>query len=232
MPAAEISVIVESNTEDSVSVQGFLDAVSHTLEILRNLDTAISLRRAGTLRWVISDLRSESPATATLRAVPSSEEQDFSYDVIRSYLDGLEQLSTGNALPDNFPDDALESAKRERSGTTSALKSIFPHLPAASAATGDSRRTLRPGDPGRVLSPRGSLPYSPCPPSREYHQADIPPCRGTSSSRRDEDRAERFLRRMHPPYPDAHSGKPKYSRALSGAHTSHPDSLRQRDSPI
>ena len=112
MPAAEISVIVESNTEDSVSVQGFLDAVSHTLEILRNLDTAISLRRAGTLRWVISDLRSESPATATLRAVPSSEEQDFSYDVIRSYLDGLEQLSTGNALPNNFPDDALESAKR------------------------------------------------------------------------------------------------------------------------
>ena len=112
MPAAEISVIVESNTEDSVSVQGFLDAVSHTLEILRNLDSAISLRRTGTLRWVISELHSESPATARLRAVPSSEDQDFSYDVIRSYLDGLEQLSTGNALPKDFPEDALESAKR------------------------------------------------------------------------------------------------------------------------
>lgn len=112
MPAAELSIVVDSNTEDPVSVQGFLDAVSNTLEILRNLDSAISLRRTGTLRWVISELRSESPATARLKAVTSPEGQDFSYDVIRSYLDGLEQLTAGNDLPANFPDDALESAKR------------------------------------------------------------------------------------------------------------------------
>ena len=112
MPAAELSIVVDSNTEDPVSVQGFLDAVSHTLEILRDLDSAISLRRTGTVRWVISELHSESPATARLRAIPSSEEQDFSYDIIRNYLDGLEQLSTGTTIPKNFPDDALEYAKR------------------------------------------------------------------------------------------------------------------------
>ena len=112
MPATELAIVVDSNSEDSVSVQGFLDAVSHTLEMLRNLDSAISLRRTGSLRWVISELRSESPATAKIRAVPTSEEQDFSYDVIRSSLDGLEKLSSGSGFPSEFPDDALESAKR------------------------------------------------------------------------------------------------------------------------
>lgn len=111
MPTAELSVIVESKTEKAVSAQGFLDAVSHTLEILRSLDTALSLRRKGTLQWVISRLHSDSPATATLRAVPPSEEQDFSYAVIRSCLDGLERLAAGHPPPDNFSDDALEYAK-------------------------------------------------------------------------------------------------------------------------
>ena len=89
-----------------------MEAISGSLEVLSELDRAISRKRAGTVRWMIGALRYESPATVTLRAVPLSEEVDVSAEVAQSYLGGLKVLQEGKGLPEIFSEAALNAVKR------------------------------------------------------------------------------------------------------------------------
>lgn len=107
----EFTILVEAEDEDP-RVDVFLDAVRSSLDALRELDSAISMRRRGTLQWVIGALHKGSPATMTIRAVPVSEDRDFSAEIVSTFLDGLESLMHGKELPPMFSDDALEAVKR------------------------------------------------------------------------------------------------------------------------
>ena len=111
MEAGEIIITVQGETEE-VSARGFVEAVSNSLEVLAELDSAISHKRTGTLRWVIGALKYESPATITLRALPLSEEVDVSAEVAQSYLGGLKLLQEGKSLPQIFSEAALNAVKR------------------------------------------------------------------------------------------------------------------------
>ena len=111
MAASEIIITVQGDTEE-VPARGFVEAVSSSLEVLSELDSAISQKRAGTLRWVIGALKYESPAVVTLRAVPVSEEVDVSAEVAQSYMDGLKSLQEGKSLPPIFSEAALNATKR------------------------------------------------------------------------------------------------------------------------
>lgn len=111
MAASEIIITVQGET-DEVPARGFVEAISGSLEVLSELDSAISHKRAGTVRWMIGALKYESPATVTLRAVPLSEEVDVSAEVARSYLGGLKVLQEGKSVPEIFSESALNAVKR------------------------------------------------------------------------------------------------------------------------
>lgn len=111
MTASEIIITVQGETEE-VPARGFVEAISGSLEVLSELDSAISHKRAGTLRWMIGSLKYESPAMVTLRAVPLSEEVDVSAEVAQSYLGGLRVLQEGKNLPEIFSEAALNAVKQ------------------------------------------------------------------------------------------------------------------------
>ena len=111
MVATEITVSVEGQTPDLLA-QPFLHAMGRSLEILRDLDTSIAMRRRPTLRWAISHMHIGSPAVMTLRALPPTTGKDVSQDVANRYVDGLDLLARGERLPDFFSEDALNATKR------------------------------------------------------------------------------------------------------------------------
>lgn len=111
MAGAEITISVEGKTPDPL-VDPFLDAVGHSLDILRDLDAGIAMRQKPTLRWAIAHLHVDSPAVMTLRALPPTTGKDVSQDVVDRYVDGLEQLERGEQLPAYFSEDGLNAAKR------------------------------------------------------------------------------------------------------------------------
>ena len=111
MAAAEITVSVEGQTPDLLA-QPFLDAMGRSLEILRDLDAGISMRRRPTLRWAIAYMHIGSPAVMTLRALPPATGKDVSQDVANRYVEGLELLAQGERLPAFFSEDSLNAAKR------------------------------------------------------------------------------------------------------------------------
>jgi hypothetical protein len=111
MAASEIIITVQGETEE-VPARGFVEAISGSLEALSELDSAISHKRAGTVRWMIGALKYESPAMVTLRAVPLSEEVDVSAEIAQTYLGGLKVLQEGKRLPDIFSETALNAVKR------------------------------------------------------------------------------------------------------------------------
>ena len=111
MEATEITVSVEGRTPDLLA-QPFLDAVGNSLEILKDLDASIAMRRRPTLRWAIVHLNIGSPAVMTLKALPPMTGKDVSGDVVTHYVDGLELLAQRRGLPTFFSDHALNAAKR------------------------------------------------------------------------------------------------------------------------
>lgn len=111
MVGSDVTLVVGPD-EGEIPARSFLDTVEFSLSILRELDSAISLKRRGTLRWIIGGLSLRSPATVTLRSVPPAEGRDFGPEVVRAYVDGLYQLETEGTAPPVFTDDALEAAGR------------------------------------------------------------------------------------------------------------------------
>ena len=111
MGDTELTVSVEGQAPELL-VQPFLDAVSNTLDILGDLDIAISLRGRRTIRWSIGSLHYGRPTVITMQARPPASGRDVGPDVVRHYIDGLETLARGQELPAYFSEDALQAAKR------------------------------------------------------------------------------------------------------------------------
>lgn len=109
MASSEVTITVGPDVGD-VPARQFLDAVGHSLSILREVDSSISVKRTGTLRWVLGGLSLASPATVTLRGLAPAEGRDLGPEVVRAYIDGLKQLEAEGTPPPFFTDDALEAA--------------------------------------------------------------------------------------------------------------------------
>ena len=111
MVAAEITVSVEGETPDLLA-QPFLAAMGYSLEILKDLDASITMRRWPTLRWAIAYMHIGSPAVMTLKGLSPATGKDISQDVVKHYVDGLELLRQGGQVPNFFTEDALNAAKQ------------------------------------------------------------------------------------------------------------------------
>ena len=107
----ELIITMDSKTED-IEAQSFVDAITHSLEILREIDSSVSMRWRGTLRWVIGILSRQSPAQVSLRPIPLPDTIDYGHEVISYYIQGMEQLKTGKKIPQHFSDSALGAAQK------------------------------------------------------------------------------------------------------------------------
>jgi len=107
----ELIITMDSRTED-IEAQSFVDAIDHSLEILREIDSSISMRRRGTLRWVIGVLSRQSPAQVSLRPIPLLDAIDYGHEVISHYMQGMAQLKAGQSIPEHFSDTALGAAQK------------------------------------------------------------------------------------------------------------------------
>ncbi len=126
MADTEITLTVEPKLQD-VSARTFIQAASTSLEILRDLSSTISRKRAGTLGWMITKLHYGSPAVMSIRAVSRSQNTDISREVVRTYLSGLKTLTEGKHLPADFSESALQAAKRLAHARADADKIKIQH---------------------------------------------------------------------------------------------------------
>ncbi|MBA7503554.1 hypothetical protein ES706_02165 [subsurface metagenome] len=96
---------------ENVPALAFLEAIRSFLNILVEVDVAVSARPRGSLKWLVTELSSSIPAI-TLMPKSIAKDLDVSADVIRATADGLETLERETVRPAHFSDAALESAGR------------------------------------------------------------------------------------------------------------------------
>ena len=93
MALNDLAFSVEGKQSD-LSARRFIDLVSTSLEILWDLDSAISSRRRGTVSWVIGELKYGSPAVMTTGA-----ESGLATDTLRAMLPAASNMSGSSSPP-------------------------------------------------------------------------------------------------------------------------------------
>jgi hypothetical protein len=101
-----------TGTTETISVDAFLSAVGSAVDLLKEIDAAVSRKRKGTVSWFIAAASMSSPLQVTVRGT-SGVEPVMVDEVIRFSVEGLRELETdGHVVPTYFTDEALEHAKR------------------------------------------------------------------------------------------------------------------------
>lgn len=105
-----LKIEVTGKTE-AIPVDSFLELVSSTLAVLQDLDVAISQTENATLDWEIIGASLNSPLLLTIGA-KSEVGADVAPEVIRAYLDGIEQIEKGyENPPPYFTETALRKTR-------------------------------------------------------------------------------------------------------------------------
>ena len=107
MVNSDISIRL-ANDSGQVSAQAFVDSIRHTLKILGCVETELTMRGSGSIRWMIRELSYSSPALATLGA---EQDDDISAQVASASIHGLDALSRGQQQPMHFSEPALLAAR-------------------------------------------------------------------------------------------------------------------------
>jgi len=97
---------------ETISVSSFLSAIGSAVDLLQEIDAAMSRKRQGTVSWSIAAASMSSPLEVTI--VGTSEAEPVMVDeIIRFSVEGLRRLETdGQVAPTYFTDEALEHAKK------------------------------------------------------------------------------------------------------------------------
>lgn len=106
-----LKIEVTGKTE-AIPVDSFLELVSGTLSVLQDLDVAISQTENATLDWEIVGASLNSPLLLTIEA-KSEVNMDVAPEVIRAYLDGIEQIEKGHENPPPYFTESLLRKTRE-----------------------------------------------------------------------------------------------------------------------
>lgn len=122
-----------------ISLAAFVRSLNLFLDLLRDVDCAISRRPKGSVRWEIESLKKNSPALVEIAGVPRIKEMDYSHAIQESVLDGLEQLAEKPEQPNFYSYSAMQRAKQI---AEAAQKLKFVHVFTASRRTQISERIL------------------------------------------------------------------------------------------
>ncbi|MFC2009081.1 hypothetical protein ACFLUT_03405 [Chloroflexota bacterium] len=92
--------------EGTISVGSFVDVLQDSMRLVRELDSATSLKRTGALNWTISDLRTGS-AVVSIKSRPKQADLDNSAQVVAAFVGGLSRLEREAVTPPYFSDSSL-----------------------------------------------------------------------------------------------------------------------------
>lgn len=106
---AHVTLTVQGELRE-ISLDSFLLILRESLSILQGLDRAISQRRNGTLKWVLSGLQAGSAIVVAESRVVRGDE-DFGPQVARHFVDGIYTIQTEGVTPALFSMNSMNSMR-------------------------------------------------------------------------------------------------------------------------
>jgi len=91
----------------TISLESFLTVIDSSFEILKDLDSAISLEPKGSLDWVITGLH-EGSLSVEVQSNPKGQLKDYGTKVSERYLDGIHIIHEEGITPPYFSDRSLK----------------------------------------------------------------------------------------------------------------------------
>jgi hypothetical protein len=95
-----------------ISANVLARSLTSFLDLLKDVDSAVSKQSKGSVRWEVEALEKNSPALIKLVGVSKTKEMDYSDAIQESLIDGLEQLAERPEQPNFYSYSALRKAHR------------------------------------------------------------------------------------------------------------------------
>lgn len=98
-------------TGKTISAAVFAKCLASFVDLISDVDRAVSKQPRGSIRWELQRLQKNSPAIVEFAAIPKSKTTDYIHAVQLSILDGLDQLAERPEQPESYSYSALESTR-------------------------------------------------------------------------------------------------------------------------
>jgi hypothetical protein len=95
----------------NITAQVFAKSIANFVDLISDVDSAISEHSRGSIRWDLLSLRKSSPAIVEFAPVSRSKGKDYTDTVQLSILDGLDKLSERPEQPEYYSYSALEKTR-------------------------------------------------------------------------------------------------------------------------
>jgi len=100
-----------SGKNDRISAELFVRSISNFLNLIKEVDSVVSERRRGSVRWEIAKLEMHSPAVVEFVGNSRIATMDYSRAIEESVLDGMEQLMERPEQPQFYSYSAMQRAQ-------------------------------------------------------------------------------------------------------------------------
>jgi hypothetical protein len=108
-----VSISVQiAGKNDSIPADVFLSTLEDLMSVIRDVDSAVSGRTQGSIRWGIAALQKNSPALVEFRGVSKLPKGDFTSTVQLSVVGGLDVLTREPRSPQYYSYSALTKVRR------------------------------------------------------------------------------------------------------------------------
>lgn len=113
-----------SGKDDRITPQVFLRTLSSFMDLVRDIDSAVSRRTTGSVRWEVSLLSKNSPAQFAIDGKSKLRQGDFTTTVQYSVVNGVYVLSERPEQPEYYSYSALKSLRNitVQAGRISSIK--------------------------------------------------------------------------------------------------------------
>lgn len=98
-------------TGKTISATTFARCVANFVDLISDVDRAVSKQPRGSIRWELQRLQKSSPAIVEFAAISMSKTTDYIHAVQLSILDGIDKLAEGPEQPESYSYSALESTR-------------------------------------------------------------------------------------------------------------------------
>jgi hypothetical protein len=98
-------------TGKTISAAVFTKCLANFVDLISDVDRAVSKQPKGSIRWELQRLQKNSPAIVEFAAISKSKATDYIHAVQLSVLDGLDKLAERPEQPESYSYSALESTR-------------------------------------------------------------------------------------------------------------------------
>src|ERR1019366_5067021 len=95
-----------------IAASVFIRSINSFWDLIKDVDSTISNRATGSVRWEIASLQKNSPALVEFAGTSRIEKMDYSQAIQDSILDGIDKLTEGPEQPQFYSYSALRKLRR------------------------------------------------------------------------------------------------------------------------